>query len=96
MGVKYSYQLKLRDTGASGFLLPPKSIKPTGEEVFSALIYFGNYLLSNKGVESIENSPSAVEIMFSRPSALLGDTALNRANAEQLDLEGGDSRFDLK
>jgi extracellular matrix protein 14 len=64
IGARYSYQIKLPDTGSYGFLLPKKHIKPTGEAIFGALKYFGNYLLSNKGVESIENSPSSETIQI--------------------------------
>lgn len=52
MHVKYSYQIKLRDTGSYGFLLPTENIVPTGEEAFNALKYFGDFLLGNKGIES--------------------------------------------
>ncbi|KUJ19129.1 putative metallocarboxypeptidase ecm14 [Mollisia scopiformis] len=52
MHVRYSYQIKLRDTGSYGFLLPKENIVPTGEEAFNALKYFGDFLLGNKGIES--------------------------------------------
>ncbi|OLN97297.1 putative metallocarboxypeptidase ecm14 [Colletotrichum chlorophyti] len=47
----YSYQIKLRDTGSYGFLLPKENIVPVGEEIFSAMKYFGDYLLGNNGIE---------------------------------------------
>jgi extracellular matrix protein 14 len=55
MKARYSYRVKLRDTGSYGFLLPKENIVPTGEEMLSALKYFGDYLLGNNG---IENFPS--------------------------------------
>ena len=51
MNVRYSYQLKLRDTGTHGFLLPSKYIQPTGEEVFAAVKALGLYLSGDHGIE---------------------------------------------
>ncbi len=51
LGVKYSYQVKLRDTGSYGFLLPKAHIVPTGQETFNAVLALGKYLLGDKGIE---------------------------------------------
>lgn len=51
LNVKYSYQIKLRDTGSYGFLLPAKNIVPTGKEALSAIKYMGHFLLGKKGIE---------------------------------------------
>ena len=48
--VKFSYQIKLRDTGGYGFLIPPDQIIPTGKEVFSAIEYLGKFLLGEIGM----------------------------------------------
>ncbi|OAA44935.1 zinc carboxypeptidase [Metarhizium rileyi] len=53
MEAHFSYQLKLRDTGSYGFLLPKEYIIPSGEEVFSAMKYYGDYLLGNNGIERL-------------------------------------------
>lgn len=64
-GTKYSYQIKLRDTGSYGFLLPAKEIVPTGKEIFAAVRYFAQYLLDSASVDSHEESPSTQEPTFS-------------------------------
>jgi extracellular matrix protein 14 len=48
--VRYSYQVKLRDTGSYGFLLPRENIVPTGEEMLDALLYLGRFMLGEVGV----------------------------------------------
>ncbi|KAI1420488.1 hypothetical protein F5Y12DRAFT_772701 [Xylaria sp. FL1777] len=51
LNAHYSYQIKLRDTGSYGFLLPRDNIIPAGEEVFQAMKYLGDFLLGNNGRE---------------------------------------------
>lgn len=44
MRVRAAFQLKLRDTGSYGFLLPKEFIVPSGEEIFNALTFLGDAL----------------------------------------------------
>jgi extracellular matrix protein 14 len=46
--VPYSYQLKLRDTGSYGFLLPREMIVPTGREMVELLREFGKWILEKE------------------------------------------------
>jgi extracellular matrix protein 14 len=57
MGAHYSYQLKLRDTGSYGFLLPKEFIRPTGREIFNAVRYMADYLMGNNGIERAYRPP---------------------------------------
>ncbi|EXJ87286.1 hypothetical protein A1O3_04245 [Capronia epimyces CBS 606.96] len=58
LSVKLSFQIKLRDTGNYGFLLPKSNIVPTGEEAYEAVMGLGRWLLGNHGIESIDDSDS--------------------------------------
>jgi len=49
--VRHSYQIKLGDKGAYGFLLPKEYIVPTGEEVLRAVKFFGASLSSSAETE---------------------------------------------
>ena len=105
MDVKYAYQIKLRDTGSYGFLLPRKNIVPTGKEAFAAVTYFGNFLLGNKGIEQgllqeVEKQEKQEEILSSqketdsnafKPVSLLDVEAVVDAElATDAEVVGGD------
>lgn len=59
LGAHYSYQIKLRDTGSYGFLLPAEQIIPTGEEILQSLKYLGDFLLGNDGIENLRADEGA-------------------------------------
>ena len=67
--VPYAYQIKLRDTGSYGFLLPADNIVPTGEEALAAVKYVGSWLLGNKGIESRKEEREEFERWRERESA---------------------------
>jgi len=54
LDVKLAFQIKLRDTGTYGFLLPKSNILPTGEESYEAVMALGRWLLGNHGIESVD------------------------------------------
>ncbi|KAI9890828.1 MAG: putative metallocarboxypeptidase ecm14 [Vezdaea aestivalis] len=65
--VRYAYQLKLRDQGSYGFLLPREHIIPTGREVFAAVKYLGDFLMGNKGIENTHGKDGGGERKQERP-----------------------------
>ncbi|KAL7269046.1 putative metallocarboxypeptidase ecm14 [Rhizina undulata] len=46
--IRYAYQIKLRDTGSYGFLLPKNNIIPTGEESLNLMKFFGNFIMDDE------------------------------------------------
>jgi len=54
MKIRYSYQIKLRDMGSYGFLLPKENIVPQGREMLQAVTYLGRYLMGQVGLNGEE------------------------------------------
>jgi murein tripeptide amidase MpaA len=46
-GIWGAYTIELRDTGQYGFILPPSQIIPTGQEIWSSMLYFVETVLKN-------------------------------------------------
>ncbi|KAM3452967.1 hypothetical protein MY3296_004070 [Beauveria thailandica] len=63
MSAHFSYQIKLRDHGLYGFLLPDEEIIPTGREMFFVMKYVADYLLGNNGIETVKEASEDDDMM---------------------------------
>lgn len=92
--VRYTYQIKLRDKGSYGFLLPKENIVPTGREMLQAVLHLGNYVSAEVNGESktekfVEVKRDHGEDQRSSERAVL-EEALRKVteNLESDDMEG--------
>lgn len=92
LDVKFAYQIKLRDTGTYGFLLPRSQIVPTGEEAYEAVVGLGRWLLGNHGIESI---PDRDSVWGAETSPTLAQkTKMAQKNTAGVPEFGDDDEFD--
>jgi extracellular matrix protein 14 len=80
LSVKFSYQIKLRDTGSYGFLLPKGNIVPTGQEAFNGVMNLARYLLGNNGIET--HVPGVLDVDWDSEYIL----PIRRTPAQEFDL----------
>ncbi|MFO0973968.1 MAG: M14 family zinc carboxypeptidase [Phycisphaerae bacterium] len=59
LGIR-SFSIELRDTGASGFVLPATQIRPNCEEIFPALIYQADYTTTPVHIALPNGAPTLV------------------------------------
>ncbi len=98
--VKYAYQLKLRDTGSYGFLLPSNDILPTSQETFNAVLDLGKFLLSNKGMELAADMDWSSEYIPPRPQGERSEQhqvlQSQESNEEVVDDNGDSGEFNAE
>jgi extracellular matrix protein 14 len=74
---KYAYQIKLRDHGMYGFLLPPENIVPTGKEIYNSVLVFGHFLFGgNAAAFDWPLDVDDTEDLVAEPAADALDSAL--------------------
>lgn len=87
MQVKYAFQIKLRDTGSYGFLLPKENIVPTGLETFSAVLGFGRWLLGNRGIE--EYATLTADEIWGKEEVIISEFKEPENTSEDIDEDEG-------
>jgi len=102
--IKYAYQVKLRDMGSYGFMLPKEHIVPQGKEMTNAITYLGRYLLGEVGIQ-LEDEDGAKSEDYAPVHELLVEdetndteaTADSATSSDRSQLPGGeDVQWELK
>ena len=84
LGVKFSFQIKLRDTGSYGFLLPKDNIVPTGNEILDAVLYLGRFMLGEVGL--MKEAPSSEEVAMKKKNNEENKHEQDNEEEEQIEL----------
>jgi extracellular matrix protein 14 len=81
--VKYAFQIKLRDTGSYGFLLPKENIIPTGQEILDSVMYLGRFMLGEVGFTAEEGDAAATEELHKKAAHDASEHVENEAVEER-------------
>ncbi|OQV00044.1 hypothetical protein CLAIMM_05596 [Cladophialophora immunda] len=98
LDVKLAFQIKLRDTGTYGFLLPRSHILPTGQEAYEGVVGLGRWMLGNHGIERNQDLHSvwgSEDLTDDQNADILDDHEMSVAHEEEDD-DFDENDFELK
>ncbi|KAL4879003.1 hypothetical protein BJY04DRAFT_104794 [Aspergillus karnatakaensis] len=90
---RYAYQIKLRDRGSYGFLLPSEYIVPTGREAFNAVLKLGQFLVEQAGARDLDWESEF--LVVDQPFTEQSTDSINESTQEQDQDEYEDEDEDL-
>jgi len=86
-GIRYSFELELRDRGHFGFMLPANYVRPVGDETWSAVQVLTSKILAENRNHRELTTPSAKSYWFSRvrtPGPFVPDTTTIRGSGTRI------------
>lgn len=83
--VDHAFQIKLRDTGSYGFLLPKTHIVPTGMETFNGLMSLGKWMLGNRGIEGYTGLSS--DEIWGEEKVIVNDVSSSSGSSDENEVD---------